>query len=125
MISLSYAGMFYEKEYVPLMKQLDSVYKHKLGPGDLPTRRKEEKIHGIIVPHEHYSLSGPCAAWAYKLLAEHKFPQTFLLLVPDQTGNLLNYATCLEDFETAFGICKCDQEVAKALIDSGIVTEKK
>jgi MEMO1 family protein len=124
MIKSSFAGKFYESDYVKLMGQIDSSYEHDLGPGDLPTRRKEGKLHGIIVPHDHYNLSGPCASWGYKLLAEHKFPETFVILVPDQSNSLLNYATTLEDFETEFGICKVDKEFAKKLVDSGIVTKK-
>tara|TARA_Y100000310_G_C20687341_1_gene819937 strand:+ start:103 stop:951 length:849 start_codon:yes stop_codon:yes gene_type:complete len=124
MIKSSFAGKFYESDYVGLMNQIDSSYEHELGPGDLPTRRKEGKLHGIIVPHDHYNLSGPCATWAYKLLAEHKFPETFVILVPDQTNSLLNYATALEDFETEFGICKIDKEFAEKLINEGFVTKK-
>ena len=124
MIKSSFAGKFYEKDYVKLMSQIDSSYEHEFGPGDLPTRRKEGKLHGIIVPHDYYNLSGPCASWGYKLLAEHKFPDTFVILVPDQSNTLLNYATTSEDFETEFGICKVDKEFVEKLIANGIVTKK-
>ncbi len=122
MIRPRYAGQLYAQEYVQLMKQLDASYQHDLGPGDLPTRRTEESILGVIVPHSHVELSGACAAWAYKMVAEHALPKTFVVLVPDHSGSFVNYATVLEDFETAFGVLKVDKELAEALIADGIVS---
>ncbi|MBT3323839.1 AmmeMemoRadiSam system protein B [archaeon] len=123
MIKASFAGKYYEKDYVSVMNQINSLYESKLGPGDLATSRKNDNLFGILVPHDKYSLSGACAAWAYKILAESKFPDTFLILVPDQTGTVVNYLTCLEDFETEFGVCRIDKEFAEKLLESGIVSK--
>ena len=73
MIKASFAGKYYEKDYVSVMNQINSLYESKLGPGDLATSRKNDNLFGILVPHDKYSLSGACAAWAYKILAESKF----------------------------------------------------
>ncbi len=123
MIKASFAGKYYENDYVTLMNQINNLYESQLGPGDLATSRKDEKLAGILVPHDFYSYSGACAAWAYKILAESKFPDTFLILVPDQTGTVINYLTCLEDFETEFGVCKVNRELAHELLESGIVSK--
>ncbi|MBL7051592.1 MAG: AmmeMemoRadiSam system protein B [Nanoarchaeota archaeon] len=123
MIKSSFAGKYYEKDYVNLMNQINELYESKLGPGDLATSRKDEKLFGILVPHDYYSLSGACSAWAYKVLAESKFPKTYVILIPDQSGTVVNYLTCLDDFETEFGVCKLDKEFAEKLLESGIVSK--
>tara|TARA_Y100000310_G_scaffold83228_1_gene79883 strand:+ start:215 stop:1060 length:846 start_codon:yes stop_codon:yes gene_type:complete len=125
MIRPKLAGNLYEKEYVALMEQIKSCYEHELGPGDLPTRRKENVLKGIVVPHGDYNIVGPCAAWAYKMIAEHSFPETFIILLPEEDSGVMNYQTTLEDFETVFGVCKNDKEVSQKLIDSGIVSNSE
>lgn len=122
MILPKYAGRLYEGEYVRLDEQMSACYDHSLGPGDLPLRRKEARMYGLVVPCSPYSLSGPCAAWAYKLLAESYFPETYVLLLPDTKGVFVNYVTCLEDFQTVFGSCSVDKPFAQALLQTGIVS---
>ena len=74
------AGQFYPASFDELDKEINACFTSKFGPGDLPLKKKEQSVLGVIAPHAGYTYSGPCAAWAYKeiaeskLLAEKRFP---------------------------------------------------
>ena len=120
-----YSGILYEKGYVHLLNQIHTCYEHPLGPRKLPEKRVGDRVYGVVVPYSSYVVSGPCAAWSYKLLAEHYFPETYVLLVPDTSGTFVNYVTVTDDFETPFGICYIDRAFAQALLDTGIVSRAR
>ncbi len=101
---------FYEDNFDALEKQIIECFKHKLGPGDLPIKKRDKKLKAVIVPHAGYSYSGPCAAWAYKEIAESQFPDTFILLGPTHTSSKSGIS--LEDWKTPFGIVKTDKDLA-------------
>lgn len=112
------SGQFYEAGFEDLDKQIRWCYKHKFGPGKLPSQRTGKRITGIVSPHAGYSFSGPGAAWAFKEIAESSFPDLFVLLGLSHSG----FPTCisLEDWETPFGIVKNDGEFGKSLAGKGI-----
>jgi len=109
------AGMFYEDVFQALDKQITECFTHRRGPGDLPVKKRNKETIGIIAPHAGYAFSGPCQAWAYKEIAESRFPDLFIILGTNHQG-LGKSATLLDDFETPFGIVKTDIEFAKKLI---------
>jgi len=121
MIKPAFAGQFYEAEFAKLAKQIESCYKSELGPGDLPTKRTDKVTKGVLVPHAGYEFSGPCAAWAYKEIAESKFPKTFIILAPDHNGLHFDFATVTEDFETMLGVVKIDKEFIDKLLETKLV----
>jgi len=110
------AGMFYEDDFNELDKQINDCFTHKFGPGDLPIKKREKKILGVVVPHAGYVYSGPCAAWSFKEIAESKFPDLFIIIGLSHSG----FGSCvsLEDWETPFGVVKNDKEFTKALIEN-------
>lgn len=111
------SGMFYESTFDKLDKQINSCFKSKLGPGDLPIKRIDKEILGIIAPHAGYSYSGPCAAWAYKEIAESKFPKTYVIISPNHTGLGTEFSTYLfADWETPLGLVKIDKDLGNQLI---------
>lgn len=121
------AGMFYEELFELLDKQISECFTHAKGPGALPAKRTDREILGIIAPHAGYQFSGPCQAWAYKEIAESKFPDIFIILGTNHQG-FGKAATLLEDFETPLGIVKTDIDFAKKLIknsDFNIVENKE
>lgn len=124
-MKLTYSNILFPEDYDPLIKDIEACFQHRLGPGDLPTKRKEDRIYGVLVPHSLYKFSGPCAAWAYKMIAENYFPETFVILFPDNSGKFVNYATILEDIETVFGTCYVDKQIGRVLVEQGIVTLAK
>lgn len=109
------AGMFYEDVFQALDKQISGCFTHKHGPGALPIKKREKETLGIIAPHAGYAFSGPCQAWAYKEIAESRFPDIYVILGTNHAG-IGKSATLLNDFETPFGTIKTEIEFAKKLI---------
>jgi len=116
------AGQFYEDDFQKLEKQIKDCFFLKQGPGDLPIKTRKGNIIGVIAPHAGYYFSGQCAAWAYKEIAEARFPDTFIIIGPSHYGFKDSYLT-KQDFDTPFGTVKTDKELAKIFLDSGVVKE--
>ncbi|MGV8141579.1 MAG: AmmeMemoRadiSam system protein B [Candidatus Woesearchaeota archaeon] len=110
-----YAGQFYEKDEYALDKQITECFEGKNGPGALPLNKRSGTIKAIIAPHAGYIYSGPCAAWAYKEVAEAEYADVYVILGPNHagTGNALS----MQGYETPFGVARVDQEFAKALLE--------
>jgi AmmeMemoRadiSam system protein B len=55
-------------------EQIESIFRHNLGPGSLPTYEgeKEPSIAGLISPHAGYIYSGPIAAHGYYQLGRER-----------------------------------------------------
>lgn len=117
------AGQFYEEGSEELREQISSCFKNKFGPGELPGKRKDNQIFGIIAPHAGYVYSGPCQAWAFKEIAESSLPEVYVIIGLSHAG----YSTCisLEDWETPLGVIKTDKELGAALIEKGIRVNEK
>lgn len=110
------AGQFYERSSDALDKQINECFSSKFGPGSLPNKKRDKNIFGIISPHAGYTFSGPCQAWAYKELAESKFPDLFILLGLSHSGS--PSCVSLEDWETPLGVVKTDTEFIKTLMQN-------
>ncbi len=110
------ADQFYEGSFNALDKQINKCFSSKFGPGSLPSKKRDKNIFGIISPHAGYMFSGSCQAWAYKELAESKFPDLFIMLGLSHSG----FPSCvsLEDWETPFGVVKTDKEFIKRLMQN-------
>ncbi|MBU0627987.1 MAG: AmmeMemoRadiSam system protein B [Nanoarchaeota archaeon] len=108
------AGMFYADNFNELDSQINDSFNSKFGPWALPLSKRTKNILGIIAPHAGYPYSGPAAAWAYKEIAESKFPNTYIMLGLSHSG----YPSCvsLEDWETPFGPIKTDIEFNRTLM---------
>ena len=117
------ADQFYEGSYDALDKQINECFLSKFGPGSLPDKKREKNIFGIISPHAGYVFSGPCQAWAYKELAESKFPDLFILLGLSHSG----FPSCvsLEDWETPFGVVKTDKEFVRKLMHNSALKQNE
>lgn len=109
----SVAGSFYEADFNKLEQQIKDCFYSELGPGDLPTRRTENKIKAVIVPHAGYAYSGPCAAWAYKRIAESKFPDTYILIGPNHQGK--GSSISIEDWKTPIGLIKNNKDLTREI----------
>lgn len=111
------AGMFYQDTFDKLDKQINLCFTNKLGPGELPGKRKNKKIIAGIVPHAGYSYSGPCAAWFYKEIGEAKLPDCYVIIGPNHLGLGSDYSTYLfSDWETPLGDVKVDTNLGHQLI---------
>jgi MEMO1 family protein len=117
------AGQFYPARRDKLRFEIEKSFTCKMGPG-LPGERKFLPLRGLIVPHAGYSYSGPCAAHAYRHVAESVNFDLFLMLGPNHTGLSGNYtATCLADWQTPLGTVSCDKEFAASLIEETEVVD--
>jgi AmmeMemoRadiSam system protein B len=110
-----FAGQFYEKNEQALDKQITECFEDKNGPGALPLSKRSKKIQAIIAPHAGYQFSGPCAAWAYKEIAESEYADVYVIIGPNHSGP--ENAISMEGYETSFGIARVDQEFAKLLME--------
>ncbi|MBN1502620.1 AmmeMemoRadiSam system protein B [Candidatus Woesearchaeota archaeon] len=107
------AGQFYESTFDKLDKQIKECFNSKKGPGELPVKRKTQRLTAAIIPHAGYSFSGACAAWAYKEIAESDFPRCYVILAPNHQGS--NSGLSIEDWRTPFGLIKTDKDMIIAL----------
>jgi len=118
------AGLFYEEDQKALREQITECFESKRGPGDLPVKNRKGFIQGAIIPHAGYIYSGPCAAWAYKALAESEIPDLYIIIGPNHTG-LGGSALTTQAFETPLGIVRSDKSFANELINKGSITESE
>lgn len=117
------SGQYYSGAPTILDRQITEYFKHEKGPGDLPIKPEQNKnLHGIITPTYQYELAGPCAAWAYKDLAENGAPD--IVIIIGQTKKEYSGITT-EPFETPYGMARVDQKFARALIERGNIKENK
>lgn len=112
------AGSFYPDDKEKLIDLIRSCFLSKFGPGKMPGK-KEKGVSAVIVPHAGYFYSGPCAAFAYKAIAESVNPDLFVLLGPSHSS----FISCvsLQDWMTPLGVVKADKDFGRKFIaNSGL-----
>ncbi|MBT4334711.1 AmmeMemoRadiSam system protein B [archaeon] len=107
-------GQYYNSDFSELDSQISDLFFSDMGPGDLPITRSETRSYGVIVPHSKYSLSGSCASWAYKKLAEGSFPDVYVIIGTNHSG-YGNFVST-EGWETPFGRVNVDEGLSKLLL---------
>lgn len=115
-------GIYYHAAQTLIDKQIKDAFMHEKGPGDLPTKQNNRtNIKGLIVPFHKYDISGPCATWAYKILAEEKMPEVFIIISQSQKEES---GIGMEPYETPYGIIRTDQALARDIIKKGNIKHK-
>ena len=116
------SGIYYSSAPTLINNQIKKAFLHEKGPGDLPSKpNNKTHIKGIIVPIHKYDVSGPCASWAYKQVAEEKTPDVFIII-----GHSIRASTIgLEPYETPYGIVRVDQALARELIKKGNIENQE
>ncbi|MEM3373691.1 MAG: AmmeMemoRadiSam system protein B [Candidatus Woesearchaeota archaeon] len=107
------SGQFYEGNFNNLNKQIETCFYSNKGPGELPIKRRLNKLIGVISPHAGYFFSGPCASWAYMEIAESEFPHAYVILGPNHYNVFSGLSK--KDWETPLGIIKTEKEIIKLL----------
>ncbi len=80
------SGMFYPSTRESLLREIESSFLHRVGPGKLPRRLKGDKRpSALISPHAGYMYSGPVAAHAYAQLDGCRV-ETAIVLGPNHYG---------------------------------------
>lgn len=116
------AGMFYARDPEGLRKQLQDCFKHRLGPGSIPTpsEQGQRRVIGLVAPHAGYMYSGMTAARAYAALAEDGIPQVAVILAPAHYRPGAPFAVWTKgQWETPLGPLTVDDELATALAEAG------
>jgi AmmeMemoRadiSam system protein B len=110
------AGRFYEGRESALRHQIEDCYRHSLGPGSLPEVRDgpPERAAGWVVPHAGYLYSGPVAAFSFKDMAERGVPPV-VVIYGTQHHSTTSVAISYEDHATPLGVCRVDQDLARAI----------
>ena len=107
------SGIYYAGAPTLINNQIKEAFLHEKGPGELPSKpNNKTHIKGIITPLYEYKKSGPCAAWAYKHVAEEKKPDVFIIIGHNVQGSSIG----LEPYETPYGIVRVDQALAREII---------
>jgi AmmeMemoRadiSam system protein B len=111
------AGQFYAGTKQGLLDQIKGCYTHRLGPGRVPSAKRDGKrlIKGAVVPHAGYEFSGPVAAHTYSAIAEDGFPETFIVIGLDHQHFGTGVAITTETFRTPLGDVPVDKELARKL----------
>lgn len=121
------SGMFYPGTAGALKEQIEWCYKHKLGPGHIPTVNKKgpRQIIALVVPHAGYIYSGPVAAHAYKELANDGVFDTAVIIGPNHTGYGSPVSLWNEgQWRTPLGKVKIDEELAQKLLGGVIEADE-
>ncbi len=119
------AGSFYPRDPKRLRDDLESCFKHKLGPGHLPTKASNTRtITALVCPHAGYMYSGPVAAHSYLALSKEKEPGTVVILCPNHTGlgsavSMINEGA----WETPLGRMRIDEDLANAIFQQSDVID--
>jgi len=113
------AGLFYEGDSEALKKRIEWCFKHKLGPGSIPSLNElgKRNIVGLVCPHAGYVYSGPIAAHSYVELAKDGIPDVVVILGPNHTG--LGSGVSIVDagcWRTPLGNVEVNSEVAKKIV---------
>ncbi len=119
------AGSWYAGTPTQLHNQIEDLFRHKLGPGSLPSIVKlgQRTLVGFISPHAGYMASGPVAAHTYHRLASDGKPDVVVIFGPNHTGYGSPLAIMNEGYwRTPFGDVEIDTEVANKIMNfSGII----
>lgn len=120
------AGSFYDGVKEQLIKQIESCFLHKLGPGRLPklNEQGQRRVVGLICPHAGYMYSGPTAAFSYHRLSQDGVPEVVVLVGPNHTGmGAMVSVSDLDGWRTPLGDIQVDKNLAKQIVQKSGVAE--
>ncbi|MBR5503351.1 MAG: AmmeMemoRadiSam system protein B [Methanobrevibacter sp.] len=114
------AGKFYEENVKYLRESIEDCFKHRLGPGEIPTLsrlNKDKQVNAIMFRHAGYVYSGPTAAHGYSKVVKDGYPETFVIICPNHTGfgedvSVFNEGTWV----VPNGVADVDSQLADAII---------
>lgn len=107
------SGIYYHAAPTLINNQIKDAFLAERGPGELPAKpNNRTHVKGVIVPFHSYDLCGPCAAWAYKQIAEEKRPDVFIII----GQNIHESSIGMDPYETPYGIVRVDQALAREVI---------
>jgi hypothetical protein len=119
--SAVFASKFYAGTKDELISQIESCFKSKIGPGELPDRNQIKELKrslGLISPHAGYMFSGPVAAHGFHYLCNYGKPKRVVLLGPNHSGYGSELSVWPEgEWNTPLGDVKVDEQLADEIIE--------
>ncbi|MFA5364645.1 MAG: AmmeMemoRadiSam system protein B [Candidatus Bathyarchaeia archaeon] len=120
------AGSWYAGTANSLRKQLEELFKHRLGPQSLPHVVDDgpRNVVGLVVPHAGYMASGPVAAHAYHYLAQDGRPDVVVIFGPNHTGRGSGLALMNEGvWRTPLGDVEIDTQTANQILQASNIID--
>jgi len=120
------AGSWYEGTPNSLRKQIEELFIHRLGPGNLPQviREGPRNLVGFVVPHAGYLASGPVAAHAYYHLAKDGKPDVIVIFGPNHRGYGSALSVMNEGvWRTPLGDVEIDTETANKILQASRIID--
>lgn len=114
------AGYFYPSNKKELVEMIEWSFKHRLGPGRVPSTSESRRHNniGYIVPHAGYMYSGPIAAHAYYEAALEGVPETVIVLGTNHTGYGRPVSVYPKgEWETPLGQIEVDYELGEKVVE--------
>lgn len=114
------AGQFYEGTPDGLRDQVESTFRHDVGPGAIPAIGEgAPDILGLVSPHAGLPYSGPIAAHGFGALAEAGRPESVILVGPNHSARGKDVAVTEADvWETPLGRIEIDDELRQAVLET-------
>ena len=122
------AGQFYAGSEQALREEIESCYRHRLGPGELPAVNEDgpRQILGLVSPHAGYMYSGPPAAQGFYELAADGRPPAIIVIGPSHRPVSVSAAIQTTGaWATPLGEAVIDAELATTIADNcGILVDR-
>jgi AmmeMemoRadiSam system protein B len=109
-----HAGMSYPAEQNELIRMLDSLYLSEEGAGT-PGPVSKMRARALVVPHIDLRLGGAVYTHAYRVLAECRPPDLFVIIGTCHVGLPNLFSLSGKNFETPLGLTQADQEFLQVL----------
>ncbi|MBT5872084.1 MAG: AmmeMemoRadiSam system protein B [Candidatus Latescibacteria bacterium] len=106
----THAGGAYSEDPAALREELEAFYMSAEGPGELPDRKLDGTVTGLIAPHIDFNRGGSCYAWAYRELATSLDADLFVILGIGHAGPRHMYSMTAKDYDTPLGTVRTDSE---------------
>ena len=116
------AGSFYPGSAAALRQQIETCFKHPLGPGAIPSTQEagERHILGLVSPHAGYVYSGPVAAHGFFHIASEGKPEVVVIVGPNHRGVGAAVAISKEcKWQTPLGWVEIDNGIGEHIISAG------
>lgn len=109
-----------------LRSQIENLFLHSLGPGNIPSVRENalRNLVGLVVPHAGYMASGPVAAHAYYHLATDGKPDVIVIFGPNHTGLGSALSIMINGvWRTPLGDVEIDTETADKIVSASHIID--
>jgi len=119
----SVAGRFYAGTAAQLQEEVAAAFRHRLGPGELPTvdPAGPRELVALVSPHAGYVYSGPAAAHGFAALAADGRPEIVVILGPNHQGLGLPIAVSgASAWSTPLGEVPVDVDLSRRLADASV-----